>query len=244
MRVAVYARVSTSRQAEHDLSLPEQIRAAKDYCTKRQYHIVEVFEERGVSATTTNRPELNRLREIVRKPYQPFDIVLVYNLSRLFRNSFEAARFENDLEKRSVRVVSICEDFSDDPNGRLTKSIIQATYQHQSEYNAENVKMAMKANAEAGFWNGSRPPFGYRTIIAEVRGTKEKKKLEPHPDFAPIVQLAFELYAHGDGSNGPLGVKAVASNLNGRGLTNARGNPFTNQFVGKLLRNEAYTGAY
>ena len=39
----------------------------------------------------------------------------------------------------------------------------------------------MKENAGQGFWNGSRPPIGYRVVAAEQRGAKVKKKLEIDP---------------------------------------------------------------
>ncbi|MCA1481996.1 recombinase family protein, partial [Bradyrhizobium sp. NBAIM08] len=32
MAVALYARVSTTRQAENDLSIPDQLRQLKEYC--------------------------------------------------------------------------------------------------------------------------------------------------------------------------------------------------------------------
>jgi len=35
VRAALYLRVSTSRQAENDLSIPDQRRQAKGYCTSR-----------------------------------------------------------------------------------------------------------------------------------------------------------------------------------------------------------------
>ena len=36
-RVALYLRVSTPRQADHDLSLPDQRRQLEDYCRSRSW---------------------------------------------------------------------------------------------------------------------------------------------------------------------------------------------------------------
>jgi len=55
-RVALYARVSTTRQADNDVSLPDQIKQAEAYCTKRGWHIVEHYVDAGASARTDNRP--------------------------------------------------------------------------------------------------------------------------------------------------------------------------------------------
>jgi len=40
---------------------------------------------------------------------------------------------------------------------------------------------ALKENARQGFWNGSLPPIGYRTVAAEQRGAKVKKKIQIDP---------------------------------------------------------------
>ena len=54
--VALYLRVSTARQAEKDLSIPDQRKQAEAYCKRRGWSIVQEFVERGASATTDNRP--------------------------------------------------------------------------------------------------------------------------------------------------------------------------------------------
>jgi site-specific DNA recombinase len=61
VRAAVYLRVSTGRQAESDLSIADQRREAKVYCTSR------CWENRGrrclpgVSATDDRRAEFQRM---------------------------------------------------------------------------------------------------------------------------------------------------------------------------------------
>ena len=37
LRAALYLRVSTARQAEHDVSIPEQRKQGEAYCTSRGY---------------------------------------------------------------------------------------------------------------------------------------------------------------------------------------------------------------
>jgi len=53
LRAALYLRVSTARQAEHDVSIPDQKRQGETYCTSRGYQLVDTFVEPGASATTT-----------------------------------------------------------------------------------------------------------------------------------------------------------------------------------------------
>ena len=60
LRAALYLRVSTGRQAENDLSIPDQRRQAKGYCASRGWEIVSDYVELGVSATDDRRPEFQR----------------------------------------------------------------------------------------------------------------------------------------------------------------------------------------
>jgi Resolvase, N terminal domain len=61
VRAALYLRVSTGRQAENDLSIADQRRQAKGYCTSRGWEIVADYVEPGVSATDDRRPEFHRM---------------------------------------------------------------------------------------------------------------------------------------------------------------------------------------
>lgn len=51
----------------------------------------------------------------------------------------------------------------------------------------------MIENAKQNFWNGSRPPYGYASVVAEMRGQKKKMRLEIDPETAEIVRLIFKL---------------------------------------------------
>ena len=42
LRAALYLRVSTARQAEHDVSIPDQKRQGEAYCASRGYQLVAV----------------------------------------------------------------------------------------------------------------------------------------------------------------------------------------------------------
>ena len=48
VRAALYLRVSTGRQAESDLSIPDQRRQAKAYCASRGWEIVAEHRARHV----------------------------------------------------------------------------------------------------------------------------------------------------------------------------------------------------
>ncbi len=52
-RAALYLRVSTARQAEHDVSIPDQKRQGEAYCQSRGYQLAETYVERARPPPTT-----------------------------------------------------------------------------------------------------------------------------------------------------------------------------------------------
>src|SRR5581483_1299430 len=96
----------------------------------------------------------------------------------------------------------------------------------------------------------SRPPFGYWAKPVEntahlTRTGKPKKRLDIHDDEAKIVRTMFELYLVGDVDTDfrPVGIKAMASLLNAKGVTH-RGAKWSIGTVHDLLRNPVYGGQF
>ncbi len=92
LRAALYLRVSTARQAEHDVSIPDQKRQGEAYCAARGYQLIETYVEPGASATNNRRREFQRMIEAGTGKCAPFDIIIVHRFSRFFRD-----RGRNDL---------------------------------------------------------------------------------------------------------------------------------------------------
>ena len=126
------------------------------------------------------------------------------------------------LAKHGVTLVSMTQDFGEGPPAEFAETVISAAAALHSAENAKHVTRTMLENARQGFWNGAHPPFGYRTIEAERRGQRIKKWWEIEPRAAEIVRLMFRLFLEGDGSAGPMGVKAIAAWLNSRGFATDR----------------------
>jgi site-specific DNA recombinase len=55
-KAALYLRVSTGRQAESDLSIPDQRRQITVCCVDRGWHVAAEFVEPGNTATDDRRP--------------------------------------------------------------------------------------------------------------------------------------------------------------------------------------------
>jgi site-specific DNA recombinase len=115
LRAALYLRVSTARQAEHDVSIPDQKRQGEAYCASRGYQLIETYVEPGASATNDRRPEFQRMIEAGTSKPAPFDIVIVHSFSRFFRDHFELEFYVRKLAKNGVRLVSNTQEMGDDP---------------------------------------------------------------------------------------------------------------------------------
>ena len=60
MAVALYARVSTTKQADKDLSIPDQLRQMRDWAKRNGYLVAKEYIEPGASATDDGGPNSSR----------------------------------------------------------------------------------------------------------------------------------------------------------------------------------------
>ncbi|GLI94222.1 resolvase [Methylocystis echinoides] len=243
-RAALYLRVSTARQAEHDISIPDQKRQGEAYCEARGLQLVETFIEAGATATNDKRPEFQRMIEAGTSKPAPFDIVVVHSFSRFFRDHFEMEFYVRKLAKNGVKLVSITQEMGDDPMHQMMRQIMALFDEYQSKENAKHVLRAMNENARQGFWNGARPPIGYRIVAAEQRGSKIKKKLEIDPLHADTVRLIYRLFLEGDGTRGAMGVKAIATYLNERRFFTRDGGRWGLAQIHAILTRTTYIGEH
>jgi len=244
LRAALYLRVSTARQAEHDVSIPDQKRQGEAYCASRGYELVETYVEPGASATNDRRPEFQRMIEAGTAKPAPFDVVIVHSFSRFFRDHFELEFYVRRLAKNGVRLISITQEMGDDPMHVMMRQIMALFDEYQSKENAKHVMRALKENARQGFWNGSLPPIGYRVVAAEQRGAKVKKKLEIDPLHADTVRLIFKLALEGDGASGQMGVKNIVTYLNRNRIFTRDGGRWGIGQVHRILTRRTYVGEH
>ncbi len=241
-RVALYLRVSTGRQAEADLSIPDQRRQAMAFCAARGWQVAIEFVEPGASGMDDRRPELQRLLDMATADAPPFEIVLVHSFSRFARDHFALEYHVRRLRKAGVKLVSITQDLGDDPMSVMVRQVFALFDEYQSKENAKHTLRAMQENARQGFWNGSKAPYGYAVVAAEQRGAKTKKRLAVDPVEAEVVRLMFRLFLEGDGTSGPMGVKTMTAWLNAHGYRTRVGARWGIGPLHKIITNSAYKG--
>ena len=243
MAVALYARVSTTRQADKDLSIPDQFRQMRDWCKRNGFSVGKEYVEAGASATDDRRPAFQQMiGDATAKP-APFEAVIVHSQSRFFRDSLEFALYERRLTKSGVRLVSITQQTSDDSAGKMARQIFSMFDEYQSKENAKHTLRAMKENARQGYFNGSRTSFGFKKEELDLVAAKGKKKrIVIDETEAQTVRRVFDMYLYGHNGN-DMGSKQIAAHFNERGPS-LRGAKWTRTRVHNMLSDTAYMGEY
>jgi site-specific DNA recombinase len=242
MRAAAYLRVSTGRQAESDLSIPDQLRQLKNFAEARSWSLVAEFSDPGASGMEEDRDQFQRMVERATDDDKPFDVIIVHSFSRFFRDAFGLEMYVRKLAKAGVRLISITQELGEDPGQVMMRQVIALFDEYQSRENAKHVLRAMKENARQGFYNGSPTPLGYSAKEVERRGARIKKQLVIDDAEAETVRLMFRLYRLGNGTSGPMGLKAIATWLNQNGYRTRRGGQFGVAATHDILTNPVYAG--
>jgi DNA invertase Pin-like site-specific DNA recombinase len=102
MNIAIYARVSTTRQAENNLSIPDQLRQTRAWCERNGHVVVKEYVDPGASATDDKRPVFQDMMNDAALNPAPFQAVVVHSLSRFFRDLVMEAMHQKKLLKAGV----------------------------------------------------------------------------------------------------------------------------------------------
>ncbi len=240
MIVALYARVSTVKQAEKDLSIPDQLRQMRDWC-KRQGHAVAVeYVEPGASATDDRRPAFQQMMaEACRGPAPSARSWSIRSpaSSGTWTGSSPTSGGSSGPGCGSSRSPSRT---SEDSGGQMIRQVFSVFDQYQSEENGKHTLRAMNENARRGFFNGPGRRSGTGPAV-ELPGNKGKKRrLAVDEAEAVLVRKVFALYLHGDRGRA-LGFFGVARTLNRQGPS-YRGQPWTKNRVEEILTDRVYIG--
>lgn len=235
-RVAIYARVSTTEQAEEGYSIDEQIRLLRQYCEREGYEVYEEYVDRGISGKSIKgRASLQQLLDDADKKL--FDIVLVWKSNRLARNILDMLKIVDFLKRRNIAFRSYSEKYeTETPTGKLQFNMMAVIAEFERDNIAENVKMGMIARAKEGSWNGGQV-LGYDSVRSQNENRKRNAtRLVVNEREAATVRRIFQLYNAGNG------YKSIANTLNQEGHRTKKGNFFSINGVKTILMNPIYVG--
>ena len=91
---------STGRQTDGDLSIPDQRRQAKGYCTSREGEVVDAYAARRVGRWRSAAQFPRMIDAATTKP-PAFDVILVLSCSRFFRDQFQLEFYVRPLPRMS-----------------------------------------------------------------------------------------------------------------------------------------------
>jgi DNA invertase Pin-like site-specific DNA recombinase len=205
-------------------------------------NVLGVYREEGESATNMKRPAFEQMIARATDGTHSVDAIMVYSFSRAFRNQFEQELTVRALRKHKAELISFADPLTNDASGDLFRKFIGIVNEFQSAETARATTRTMKENARRGYSNSGIIPFGYKSVDAEIIGSKQKKKLAIEPVETEIVVRAFDLARNGDGTSGPLGTKKIAIWLNERGFRWRNGKLFGTGTIHEILTREAYCG--
>lgn len=225
----IYARVSTAKQAKEELPIASQIEVTMARALELGAVVLEVFRDDGQSGQKATRKSM--LSAVEYCSANKVDYFLCWDSARFAREHLSDGDFRRQLKRHGTQVIEVA-DFID-PKHKDAWFFIglrALVNEKKARDTAADTMRSMIKNAKDGFFNGGRPPLGYK---AEEAG--KRRRLVIVEEEAAIVRRVFRLYIDGKGC------KAIATLLNAEGVTK-RGAPWSKGNVALLLANQRYIG--
>jgi DNA invertase Pin-like site-specific DNA recombinase len=239
----IYLRVSSKEQAEkggetEGFSIPAQREGCKRKAQSLEAVVVEEFVERGESAKTADRPELQRMLAFLAE--HPVKYVIVHKVDRLARNRADDVAINLAIRQAGAELVSVSENIDQTPSGLLLHGIMASISEFYSRNLATEVIKGTTQKAKNGGTPG-RALTGYLNVRLIENG-REVRTIEVDPERGPLMSWAFDAYRTGDWT-----IRRLLAELTDRGMTTApsrrgSGKPLTVSHLHKLLRHPYYMG--
>ena len=193
--IALYIRLSIEDYKYDSLSIENQSLVLHEYAASMPEALnaeITEFIDNGYSGTNFERPQVQKLIELVRA--NQIDCIIVKDFSRFGRNSIETGYFiERVFPLFHTRFISISDDFDSSKFKGDTGGMDVAFKYLISEYYSRDMsiktKSAKYAKMQRGEYQSKICPYGYRKSA--------DGRMEPDPEAAAVVQLIFQLAAEG-----------------------------------------------
>ena len=191
---ALYCRLSQEDELKGDSnSIQNQKAILEKYAKDNGFENIEVFVDDGYSGVSFNRPDFQRLLEMMEQG--KVAVLITKDLSRLGRNYIEVGQYTEMMFPRwDVRYIAINDNYdslySEGNELAPFKNLFNEWYARDT---SKKIRAVVKAKAERGERVGTVVPYGYR------KDPDEKGHLLVNEDTAPVVRLIFSLCAEGKG---------------------------------------------
>lgn len=251
---AQYMRMSDEHQR---YSLPNQTAAIARYAEQRGFEIVQTYADEGrTGLKRKGRKALNALLEDVQAGRHAFKALLILDVSRWgrYQNPDEFAHYDFICWEAGLDVRFCVEAFENDgsPGSSIMKQLKRIMAGEYVRELSERLRRAKRLKAELGHHTGSVVVFGLRRELLTFEGKArlvlkpgERKAIStdrmriihgPDEEVATVREI-FGLYVRRG-----LGLEAIARRLREAGRPHPPSGEWTGSRVGRILRDEAYTG--
>ncbi len=244
-RAVLYARVSTDEQAETGTSLESQVEAGLAYAVKARLEIVAIFRE-DYTGTTLDRPELNRMRAMLKAGQA--DAVIVYKPDRLDRSKwgsntlvlmqeFDALGVELHYAESGHKL-----DLDNHFDVFMWGSLGGWQAGMDRDITVKKLAKGRRDRAKQGrIVPVGKSPYGYDKVKRDGKWDFEVNEAE-----AEVVKMMFRLYVIGGEGGKPLTISQIAEHLTSIGIPSPKsgGLDWIPPTVGNILKSETYIGTW
>ena len=234
MKVALYARVSTQRQAERG-TIGSQLQVLRDRVTASGDELVGEYVDDGQSGARLDRPGLDALRDAAEAGL--FEAVWCLSPDRLARAYAYQVLVLDELARFGVRVhfTDAPDLAADDPQATLLTQVQGVIAEYEKAKIAERYRRGKLFRARAGEITTWKASYGYRHVSrSAAAGPAHQEIYEPE---AVVVQRIFTDRTAG------LTVREICRQLNVEQVASPTGKAtWAHSTLSRLLRNEAYIG--
>lgn len=244
----LYYRLSQEdeRQGE-SVSIDNQRTILRKYAEERGFETHDEYIDDGISGTTFQRPEVQRLLDDAKTGV--INTIIVKDRSRFGRNYIEVGQYVDYVFPAfGIRFIAIQDnvDTENRDSGAMEMMPIMNVF---NEWHAANtskkIRAVLKSNARDGKYHARKAPYGY------VKSDTEKKTPIVDEEAAAVVKRIFEMRASG------LSPHKIADKLNEDNIPNPSKYSFDkygivgkrNHFglwsfvaVNSILQNHTYLG--
>lgn len=225
-RALIYVRQSETKGAgKESLSLASQEAVLRQVAAQKGAVVVGVEIEADIRGWVEDHEREAWPRVMDRARRGEFDVLIVFELSRLARKLVIQEQIIDQLAACGVDYYSHTEPFASDP---LFRQLLGMLHEHRTREISAHVKRSYAERNRRGIAH-SHTPYGY------WRATR-RDRFVPDPDRAPVVRRVFALALDG------MLVAEIAHLLNREGVEGPAG-AWGWQTVRGLIANPAYRGA-
>lgn len=225
MQAIGYCRVSTQAQSKDGVSLDAQQERIRAWAMANGYKLGEIYLDAGLSGKRAdNRPGLQAALANVCKGG---GALVVYSLSRLARSTKDAISIAERLDKAGADLVSLTERIdTTSAAGKMVFRMLAVLSEFERDLISERTTTALAHKQGQGERVSRHIPYGWNLAgdgVALVENATEQ------------VGLAFVRQLRSEGWT----LRAIAGELNSRGMPAKQGGTWTHQSVASVLRRLA-----